>query len=685
MGGHAGRFPQVNRDNPIAHVGRVHHVAVSPDGGTIASVCREGRLVLWDAQSCAARLAITTPHWDQDAHRPARIYEAAFHPSAPIVVTAGQDGAICVWNTKTGTPIGDPLRGHTDRVHAVAFHPDGQTLVSTCKDGSVLLWDTSGSFAAGTHRIRCIQTLAVTKDPVFGVAVDPLGERFAVVAADNYIRLYSWDGQPCAAPIPTQFDSVADKPGAKLSVAFHPGGKWLATASHDSNVLLWDTDDFSAPQITLRGHQAMVLGLAFCNRDELVTSSWDGTLIRWRLEEPSAGEEPFAPTITLVGHNGPVYSVCHAPKSDVLASAGWDFTVRFWDRLTGTLKTPPVVLRPSMIHHAAINPTATLISSADRDGEIRLWDIDTCQPIRHLEGHADAALMSQFSPDGTTLASAGFDGTAMLWDVATGQRLAKLEGHSDVVPCVAFHQSGKMLATSSRDKTIRLWNLPQATPAGAPLTGHQELVRSIVFSPDGKWLASAGKDCRIGIWDIDAHERSGDWLCGHDYWVMELAWAGDMIASAGQDGQLLVWSFADRSTACAPIRDHQGPVFSVAFAPGGKLLATGGYDGQVFLYTVEDYQPVRTATISAHGDTVHSLQFTPDGKSLLSASKDGGVCMWCPQTGALLKQFLDTKSTTGLSPRRPNTKRRGKGDGSGGGGGGRSRQNFLGKHSPGTV
>ena len=56
-----------------------------------------------------------------------------FRPSVRITAAAAADDTVRLWDPTTGTPVGDPLTGHTHSVTAVGFGtlPDGRLLLAT--------------------------------------------------------------------------------------------------------------------------------------------------------------------------------------------------------------------------------------------------------------------------------------------------------------------------------------------------------------------------------------------------------------------------------------------------------------------------------------------------------------------------------------------------------------------------
>ena len=78
-------------------------------------------------------------------------------------------------------------------------------------------------------------------------------------------------------------------------------------------------------------------------------------------------------------------------------------------------------------------PTAPGWSRPAADKTLKLWDAETGQELRTLEGHTGEVSACAFSPDGARVVSASEDKTLKLWDAETGRELRTLEGHTDWV------------------------------------------------------------------------------------------------------------------------------------------------------------------------------------------------------------------------------------------------------------
>ena len=74
------------------------------------------------------------------------------------------------------------------------------------------------------------------------------------------------------------------------------------------------------------------------------------------------------------------------------------------------------------------------------------------------------------------------------------------------------------------------------------------------------------------------------------------------------------------------LKGHTDYVFSVAFSPDGKTIASGGVDNTVKLWNAADGKEI--TTLKGHTDYVMSVAFSPDGKTIASASWDSTVKLW---------------------------------------------------------
>ena len=76
-----------------------------------------------------------------------------------------------------------------------------------------------------------------------------------------------------------------------------------------------------------------------------------------------------------------------------------------------------------------------------------------------MHGHTQAVWSVAYSPDGIHVVSGSGDGNIRVWNATTGQPVTEpFQGHSDAARSVAFSPDGKFIVSGSDDKTIRIWN-----------------------------------------------------------------------------------------------------------------------------------------------------------------------------------------------------------------------------------
>jgi WD40 repeat protein/serine/threonine protein kinase len=247
-------------------------------------------------------------------------------------------------------------------------------------------------------------------------------------------------------------------------------------------------------------------------------------------------------------------------------------------------------------------------------------------------------LARQIPATGDTNDLRGFE-WRYLWQQSRSAELATLGQHDGAVHGVRFSPDGTLLASSEINGTVKLWEsltrkliatFREETDRGPDWI--DMAMKALAFSPSGRQIA-VGVGNSIVLRDVFTHERIA-LANAHSKRVNFLAFAagGKILASGGDDGVVKLW---DLSSAVP--REIVGltvgfNITCVAFSMDGKTLAASSFRGPINRWDVSNPEsPIEMPLLGSatgHSSWVMAVAFSPRTNMLVSAGTGGDLIAW---------------------------------------------------------
>ena len=447
------------------HKQAVSSIAFSPDGKQIVTGSHDHFVRVWDATT--GRLI-----WENNEHQ-LKVYFVDWSADGQHIVSGSQDGFAILWDPITGKP-NQKLHPKTD-IENAAFFPDGKHVVTTGWNREAVMWDIS----TGKEVARFSKG---HKGAMLSVAVSPDGKTLATGSADKTVTFWDVESRK-------KLGSLEPHAGNIYGVDFSPDGKHLVSAAWDTATVLIDAKEravlkeFSNEEVLVdeesesaEADLAIVVLDVGANR---FATGLESGLVRIRDLQSRRVIHEFT------AHEEAVASVRWSPDRQLLATAGYDNTVKLWEtakfRLVGKFDLPEWALS------VAFHPDGQTVAAGCYDTHVYRWNLADKQQLKKLSGHTAGINHIDWSANGEFIASASADGSVKVWDAKSGDELKSLDVHSEGANKVLFHpDSQRLVAMGEDDEKLHLFNWKLDKPLLLEVAANEAF--DIGLAPDGSTL-----------------------------------------------------------------------------------------------------------------------------------------------------------------------------------------------------
>ncbi len=571
------------------------------------------------------------------------ILSTVYSRDGKFILTAGIDPTVRIWDAMHGQllgTVGERDQQHTDWIWSLAISPDGKMLATGSRDGTVRLWPFPRPAAGPWPAPRVLRHLRGEKlVTVRSISFDHTGQRLLACCHDGSASI--WD-----VATGTETLRLAGHDGYVRGGDFHPTQPLALTAGEDGEIMIWD---LQAPPATAipPGPPTLTTPLAKVHAEETqdppfwdVHFSDDGSRFITAGADHTARVWDFATRSEIAildGHAGAVIEAKFVDDTRVV-TVSVDKTARVWTLKPSVMNglqlaadappgTQPALVRltrlavesvavvrghSDYLRSVDVSPDREYLVTSSRDGSALVWRMPPPCETGLLRCHATVSDLA-YSPDGLRLVTAASE-TPIIWGVFGAEiekPLVTLAGHKAVVRSVAYRPDGTQIASADRDAVVKIWDAKD----GRLVTTLKQPLTSVVFDSKGQAVVGATKGSDAVL--VNLADETTVTFHGHEERVMSAAFSADdrRVVTASFDRRAKVW---DRTTGAElfsvpfQVENYANGVdndilLCATFSPDGRLVATGGADGNVTLWDLETKK--LAALLRGHEGQVRQVRF----------------------------------------------------------------------------
>ncbi|XP_037075327.1 cell division cycle protein 20 homolog isoform X2 [Pollicipes pollicipes] len=301
-----------------------------------------------------------------------------------------------------------------------------------------------------------------------------------------------------------------------------------------------------------------------------------------------------------------------------------------------------------LLDWSASNQLAVALGSA-----VYVWNASDCTiaSLTQMDSQEDYICSLAWVKEGSLLAVGDSTGAVQLWDVARQKRLRVMAGHEARVSTLSWNRH--LVSSGSRSGAIHHHDVRVPSHHVGTLAGHVQEVCGLRWSDEGRLLASGGNDNQLLVWDAAAGTGEAaeplHTLNHHQAAVKAVSWcpwSPHLLASGGgtADRTIRFWNASTGQLLNTTTTNSQ--VCSLVWSAEFKEIMSGhGFSYNQL--TIWKYpQMTKVVDLTGHESRVLELTVSPDGSTVASAAADETIRLWkCWQTDKAKKTKASATKT----------------------------------------
>jgi len=270
----------------------------------------------------------------------------------------------------------------------------------------------------------------------------------------------------------------------------------------------------------------------------------------------------------------------------------------------------------------AFSQSGELLASGGWEGTVRLWQLPEGREIRHWPAHSDSVNGIAFLDDDRQIITAGYDGL-LARRAVNGGLLEQLETPSGITHMIADTDADR-LVTGHSDGSVRLWKATDFTLLKEQQL-HKGAIKAVAIAPGAARYASSSADGTVVLWTEDGSIRQLD-TPPADAWTLAFSPDGQTL-SGGTWFRLYQWDL-DSGALTTIATEHHGIIKSIEYIDNGNALASISRQTDSAVYFLDAETGEVKRRFQRHDLCGGDITVSPDGRYLATTSDDSSVRFW---------------------------------------------------------